>query len=358
MTRKLLPVILAVFALASCKGKEEGLHPTIEYVSAVLSDHTLPAYRILADTPRPVSSGEVALIGTSEKCNRIADVLLYSDIHENVDGKPVSDGLADFSGETISLICDKVTAPYEETLSHLGEALIREMAVREVIAAVDTLTHLSEYDVEGIGRKSPAKLLVLTDPWLEVYGAFDIDTLLRSAGCGLKVISYAASVCDKALEYGPCVGIISTDTTSIWNCAFSGRADKAGIAGAVSSVFPVREGANDALTSFLDDYAAAGNKRPLDAIVVDDPTADVAAMRVALENIHNIACPESMQYGHLLSRGFRIVDGAEVIARECYAELRGSNIFTHNISRPHAIVYDAILRPGADDGSIVLIERH
>ena len=358
--RAALPLsLLALLVLsAACRRQVVETHPTIPLVREILADKSGPRMQMLRDQqPRPVS--DIAIIGPEFACDRLAEQFSFRDLQDNVDARFIPDGLPDFSGETFACIED--TLSYDALLSAGQPEEMRRQTVLRVLAALDTVVHISPYDLDGLASKPSAKMVILTDPFLAEYGGFDVDTLLRSSGCAIPVISPIELMIDRAFEQGGrwdlSVGVIGDsryDGSDIYNRIFSRKAAERGAKGATCVAFSVAE-RDSVLHRFLRLYGAAGHVKPLDAILIDDLSVQADSLKNELAEIVSVMNESSMTYGRMFSRNFVFLNSFDTVAERCYAFLRENNLFTHNIAKPQVSVYRPVRKPQSDDGSIILI---
>ena len=357
--RAVQPLLLLVLLIpAACKRQVVEVRPTIPLVREILSDRTDPRARLLREAMvRPGS--DIAVIGTEYACERLAEQFYFRDLQDNVDARPLSDGLPDFSGETFACIEDALS--YESVLQTSGEEELRRQTVLRVLAALDTTAHISPYDLEGLSSKARSKLVILADPFLAEYGGFDVDTLLRSTGCDVPVVSPIELMIDEAFDQGKrgdlSVAILCAPqyaASGIYERIFARKAGARGLKGATCVVAGVEQ-RDSLLRHFLYQYVEEGNTKPLDAVLIDDLSVNPDSLKIELAGIVSVMNESSMTYGRLIPRDFFFLDAFDEVADHCYAYLRANNLFTHNIAKPKVSIYRAARRPDAEDGSIILI---
>jgi len=342
----------------ACRRQTVEVRPTIPLVREILADRDDPRAQMLHNrAPRPAQ--DIAVIGTEFACDRLAEHLSFRDLQDNVDAQDLYDGLPDFAGETFVCIEDSVN--YASLLERGGEEVLRTQAVRRVLAALDTVVHISPYDLEGLATKLPAKAVILADPYLSEYGGFDVDTLFRSTGCSVPVFSPIDLMLDHAFDDGGrfdlSVGILCDpqfDSTGVYERIFTRKAAERGLKGASCFVSGVTQ-RDTVLTAFLRQYMEAGNSRPLDVILIDDLSLRPEALKTELAEIVSVMNESSMTFGHLFPRGFFFLNAFDEVASTCYDFLRENNLFTHNIAKPQVTILRPVDDPAADDGSIILI---
>ena len=341
--------VLAV--LPSCRQETKGGRDTIPYVKAVVSDTEGVAYKLLSGMSRVPSSGDIYILGSEAPVKLIGSKYAECDVFENARGREWSDELKDFAGETFSCICDQTFAPYKAFCDSFGPDCLREAAVRLALSALSPKCSVSIFDLDGNLEKTPAKMIILADPWLVEYGKFDIDTLFTLTSCKVPVISPEDLAFEALLGGGKKyfnIGILGDSLNvgkGLYPAMFSTKTGQYDIVGAHMFEAAAEPGAS-ALAAFLDSYAESGNTVPLDALLVDDWNADVAAMQKELKDIRDFSREESMKYGKYLSADFAIFSVPDITMAACYRMLRERGMFTHRIAQPQ--VRDFVARPRPD----------
>lgn len=345
-----LPVLLLV---AGCQAVTAPPRPAVDIVNRIAADRDGRYYHMLSTYAVPDKYGSIALIGTASRCDTLLSLFAACDRHDNVDGKPFADGLPDFAGELIAAYADASTTEADA---------LRDFVVRASLAAVDSVYSITQYDIEGQGRKSPAKLIVLADPSYNVHGKFDIDTLMQITGCGIRTVTPMKAAFDELFSGTAEVSSIGVITGQEWSGKglypeiirqeFSSRK----LSGTEAVVFAVRD-SSDALIDFLDKYVSSGHDGRLDAIIVDDINVNTAAMNETLGRITSVASQESVTYGKLVSPDLRIISTKDALMNACYGMLRSQNTFTHNISYPETASFSSVKTPAEGQDGYLFIRN-
>jgi hypothetical protein len=357
MNPRLFLLALVLLPVA-CKRQVEVARQTIPVVREILTDRSDPRAQMLRGRV-PVSQADITIIGPEFTCDRLAEQLSFRDRQDNVDGRMTPDGLPDFAGETFACIEDVM--PYELVLENQGAEALRTQTVFRVLAALDTTVHISPYDLEGLSAKPASKLVVLADPFLCEYGGSDVDTLFRSTGCRVAVVSPIEKMIDLAFDQSDrgdlSIGVLcdpQLDSADIYEKIFARKAAERGRRGAsLVSIGVARR--DSVLYEFLDRYQTAGYIKPLDVILVDDLSVDVEQLKIELAQIVSVMNESSMTLGRQVSRDFYFIDAMETVSGQCYSFLRENNMFTHNIAKPQVTVFRPVRKPESEDGSIILI---
>lgn len=355
--RPLLPLLM-LLPSSACRRQTAEVRPTIPLVREILSARSDPRAQMLRDR-ETVPASDIAIIGSEFACERLAELFLFRDVQDNVDARMHRDGLPDFAGETFACIEDPGT--YAELLGARGSEELRRQTVLRVLAALDTVAHISPYDQEGMAVKPSSKLVVLADPYLAEYGGFDVDTLLRSTGCRVPVLSPIETMIGHAFDRTDrrdlSVGILCDPQfarSGIYERIFARLAAERQMQGASVVVSGVTS-RDSVLHVFLQDYVASGHTRPLDAILIDELFVRPDSLKVELAEIVSVMHESSMTYGRLVSRDVFFLDAFDELSSACYKFLRQNNLFTHNIAKPQVTFYRPARKPGGEDGAIILI---
>ena len=357
-------LLLPLFALAcviapSCRRSVVEKRPTIPFVRAVLADRTGREMAVLKRSSEPSVSSDICFIGPSVAAERFSELLRHYDCRDNVDGSHKSDGLPDFAGETLACLVDESLSVPDSDSGAVQ--FLRERTVRDALCALDTTLHISPYDVEGLGVKNSSKLIVLGSPVITRYGGFDVDTLFRSGGCRVPVLSPVELAFSSALGGGVRklmnVGVIYDSriaSDEVYQQIFTEACARHSHSGSVCFTMP--SGDRDSLmTRLLREYVGAGHGGALDAVIVDDMYVDTDMLKNEVAQIVSIMNESSMTYGRLVSKDFEVVSSFDVTAEAIFNYFREKNLFTHNIARPQLQTYIPVQSPGAEDASVVLI---
>ena len=351
-------LLLLLLLPAACKREVVETRPTIPLVREILAEKSGPRVTLLRNR-RPQPQEDITLVGGEFACDLLAEQLSNRDLRDNVDGRRVPDGLPDFAGETFACIEDGT--PYAAYLEADEPEELRRQTVLRVLSALDTVVHISPYDLDGLAVKPSTKMVILADPFLTEYGGFDIDTLFRSIGCEVPVVRPLESMIDRAFTQGGrwdmSVGILydpQFDSTGIYERIFARRASELGSKGAACVAYGLAPG-DSLLHRFLQRYIAEGNTRPLDAILIDNLSVDPESMKTELAEIVSVMNESSMTLGRQISRNFFFLNSYDEVSDRCYAFLRENNLFTHNIAKPQVSILKPVRKPEAEDGSIALI---
>lgn len=339
MKKLIIPVLLLLASLAvSCHKKIDLSDGTpIPYVVSILEDAESAEYKVLKSFDPSVKDAAIYVIGDRAACSIAVAELLEADDRDNIDGMFKPDSLPDFAGERIASFADVAYGSHDQLVVDGKADLLKELTVRSVVKALDSLCFVSPFDTEGQGHKSAAKLIVLADPAAARYGRYDVGYLMEKASCPIPVVSPLYTLAREMISADDVtVGVITTrrrSDTGIYADILSSAASAGGFKGQ-ECVVKIIDRSNDPLLSFLDRYRQEGHARPLDYLLVDVPGADFKKMEETLELIRSVMNEESLRYSSCISKDFKIVETGSALRRECYDILREQNLFTHKIAFP------------------------
>lgn len=334
-------LIPALLLAAACARQTSTAEPPIALVSAVIADQALPSHSLVKNYAAADSDKSIYIVGDPAGCEALRAGMLEVDRYDNITGRRVPDGLPDFAGEVICTLVDFARWPYQPYVDEERQDALREVTVLDVLAAMDTLCFVNVYDRSGVASKPLPKLIVMASPFAYRYGKYDVDTLFSALGCRLPVVYPLGSMLDKSVHgrAGASVGVIASPD-NLRSGAFSSFV-----------AFPSDAQAVDPLLAFLDSCMASGNSRPLEAIIIDDPEVDADMVRQTLGRITNRSNSESLSYGKLIAPGCTVQDFTGTVFDDCYAILRGGNLFTHNIAYPRSLEFQTVV---SADSTIIL----
>ena len=352
-------MISAVCLAVACGPHTASMRPTIEYVEEIMNGTRSHERSILEYSAEPMPGRDISIIGNSAFCFGYADFLEEYDERDNVSGAHSPDDLPDFAGETFVCIAEDSSSVARIRRSDtLG---LRRDAVMSMLCALDTVVHITPYDLEGSGRKSSSKLVVLADPCLAEFGLFDMDTLKKAAGNSVPLVStfdlMLAELFEGRQGRNLNVGVICNSELvpeEVYASRFRRAASAAGVPESECLVFP-SEGRDSLLYRMLADYCRSGGTGLLDAVLVDDPAVMPDSIKTELADIVSLMNASSITYGRMLAPDFRLIHGFDVLAEYCYDWLRSRNMFTHNIAMPEIELYRPVPAPGSENGDIILI---
>ena len=337
-----IPVIAAVLLAGllptGCRETADTGRRTVPYVENILSSHGRE-WGLVAGFDPADPRGTIALVGPEDRNHVLADRFLAGDDFDNIRGRLVPDDLPDFAGECIDLLSDRANTPYETLMETAGDSL-RTITVRNFISALDTTFSIGAFDNDRLERKENAKVVIFTSPVSAAFGAFDVDTLVRASGRQIPVIFPArlffANQLDRGIPHMHVAVLTDSLTASsgVYPMLFDEMAAERGQLGCGCVAF-----ACDSVSyagTILDSYKQSGGNMPLSAVIVDDPTADIDAIRDSFGWILHVQSEADLGYRKLMTEGFTVIDARKEVTDYCYRLLRRTNNFTHDISYPYS----------------------
>ena len=335
--------VLLLALTVSCNKREVG-HNFAPLVERILSDTTRAEFRPLSSFDPKSTDGVISLFGTPYEVARMTEYLLSADNFNNVDGSFKADSLPDFAGEMFSPVLDLANSPYQDYIDVDSEMLLEDIVARAFLSALDTAVFRSPSDTLPTYPRKKAKIVVFTSSLFSALGAADVDTLNAVSGRKIPVIFAPAAMAEYLYirhSKGMNVGVLTTPAvlgagvySSVFPKVLKEHADQK----STYSVFcpdTVRSEAGK-LRSFLSMYGTSGVGGPLTAIIVDDASVDMDAMREAVDALVSSDAPQDVALKSHLAKDFELVSPDKAVAAVCYRLMRNRNIFTHKIAYPDA----------------------
>lgn len=354
-----LIVAVSAFLLSvSCVDRNDNGRQTIQYVRDILSGKELAEKQILTAEDVPSYNDEIAIVGTDRNTVRLYEALAEYDKRDNIDGSLNPDELPDFAGEIFSLITQE--EGFKTLIDRNQVPAVRRHLVMRVVSAIDTVSNLSIYDLEGKGNKSSSKMIIVTDPNLYHYSSFDVDTLFRATSCDVPVVYPLDVMLDNAFNdekeklnvailYDPEIA-----SAKVYMDILKTKAQNLGQELGSFIVFPT-DNKENMFERLATAFKASYGDEKIDVILVDDYNIDISAIKVNLADIVSVMNETYITYGQSFADDVKMMDVVEACASYCYDILRSENLFTHNISLPQAKMYRVHNTSNVLDSTIVLI---
>lgn len=361
---RLIIICLICLGIVSCEHNVQNKKFVIPYVSSILSDTTSIEYQILKGGEERIEKGSIAIVGKAHDVIRITESMLVYDKHDNVSGKERPDGLPDFSGETFVSIYDLANEPYDDYLVMGNEEFLKELNVRNFLAASDTISYKNLISLDQSYHKQRSKIVIYASSYASAYGYSEADTLCKASSSELAVFAPI-----QAMVHHACTHLKGEVNLAIWSD--NKKIDK----GIYSSVIPsilkgydgidaeyqalvsyedsseTEVGIKEKLLSFLDMYIDATDGKMLSAILIDNDSVPVKKLQAVIDELKTTEDSELMMYRTLLKNDFMLIDAGEALAEQCYNYMRQANVFTHKIAYPDMKCYFTSALPdltGAD----------
>ena len=334
--------------MVSCMNRGAGDPLSIPYVRGILSDTSSVEYGIVKEGCPDGRDGVISVVGPVEDAFILTDELLSCDYFDNVDGRTVSDGLPDFAGETISVICDNADAPYHGYLEIGNDVYLKELTVRNFISALDTTCALSQFDRDRTVHKTGAKVVILASSYSSAMGYGDIMALMQAARPSIEVVSPVHAMFRYAIARHSESGSFAVWTSEsllgsgVYSTVWADMVkDHPGFK--YDAFCPQQTGSlRDRMISLFRMYRDAGQKKRLDAVIVDDMPLRADSLNSALTSMLRDSDDSIAAYRNLLADGFEFIDAARPVASECIRFLRKNNFFTHRVAYPSMLMYETV----------------
>jgi len=346
------------FILISCAQERTDVYKALPYVNEILSG-SVPGLGALKNKSVTERSRTICVLGDSASCACMCDTLLVVDKFDNASGASTPDLLPDFAGEAVACITNATGYGYGDFMVERDTVGLRELSVNMLLSAVDTMTHLSLYDKDGLGHKKPAKILIFTDPWVSLYGKIDIDTLISVTSCPTSVIVPVRCAFDDVLKNcskAPSIAVISDADSSVfpvYSELYAKLCAAKSLKGGSCAVFAASDTVS--LRSCMDTYMESGIYPALNAMIFDCYGRDFQEMHQEYFRMSSVMHKEYIHYGHLFESDFRFVYALNSAVERCHSIMRDRNIFSHNIARPYALHY-WMVGDSDDKTSISIVE--
>ncbi|MBR1872123.1 MAG: hypothetical protein IJ795_02815 [Bacteroidales bacterium] len=334
---------LCLFAAVSCREKKVTGAASIPFVEEILSDTTSRNYSLVSSYDSDYHGGTISITGAPEDVMLLAEAFITADMSDNIDGKKGGDMLPDFAGEVIAPVLDVANAPYEDYFTLGNDAFLKEVAVRNFLFALDTVSLISPFDPAHTARKVKAKTIILASSLQAVSGQAEIDTLCRVANPGVEVISALdAMMADAAACKGSSVLWTTRERRDLavfdkyferhpaYRCpVYSPAIDSLRDEGSVGG----------RLLDMLDDMAASGKTLRIGAIVLDDNELSPSELQEAIDMVRDTDDDYLLVYKNMLAPDCKCISAGESVTRLCYRRMRERNSFTHRIAYPSLKCY-------------------
>lgn len=216
MLRKLcnysaLSVVLAL-SLVSCGVGEESDN-MLPSIRKALSDSTSVFYGNFGSYPENISVLPIGIFDCNVSGFEVVEKILTLDRFDNITGKAVPDGIADFAGEDIQFLSDRANGPYGRYISAGNMDYLKELIVQNAVKMMGWECYNLASDEYMSGFKEPVKLLVVSSPVADIHGLSEINSLLSLSGTGVKAVGVIESGIREAVsaadeEGNLCVGVL------------------------------------------------------------------------------------------------------------------------------------------------------
>ena len=344
--RKIAYTALAILlTAASCAPKvQQGSEPISQYASDIINGKDSPVRDAIAATAKPDSKGSICLIGEMTQTETLRDFLASADLFDNTCAAAVPDGIPDFAGEQFISVLDIQASPYSAFFADGQLDSLGRLTFRRCLSAIDSTCCISPYDKVGIGRKDPAKLIILNSAYLCAFAESDVASAFEQIGSSVEIVSTLGCMLSELMESRKDsyrIAVLAPEEVAdpeVYLRAFRRCCTQDGIAPSECFVFHA-DSCRNPLAAMLDAYVAQGKVSPLDAVLVDDNIIDLEEIAAMVEKAGSVMNEEYMIYSPLLGKDFKIISAQKTVARKIFSILRENKLFRLKIARPQVSTY-------------------
>lgn len=342
---KLPFLLLTAFIICGCSSSSSKYtEPLTGKVSGIISDNSSDLHKRIAQTSGRNATGSIFIVGEYSQTALLRDRLVNIDMRDNVNASFAPDGLPDFSGEIFFTLYDSFHSPYSRYFDEDRIEELRDLAVDNGTAALDTVYAISPYDKNGLGRKVASKTIILNSAYFTAFGEYDLSTLFSTLGSSVDVISPLKCMLDeiKTIKQDSYrIAVIASNEVrnkEVYLTSFRKFCNENVKAPSECFVHYAQAGRNP-LTSLLDDYVSQGRTAPLNAILIDDLRVSHYDISTTMASIGSVMDEASLKYGPLLDRDCKVVFASDAVAKHCYDRLREDGSFRLMIAKPQSSEY-------------------
>lgn len=346
-------VLLSLCALISCTGNKRVSDPYLPLVKKALADTSSVAWHMLDGYVDGNAAGTIALAGDCDPLCRLVSEFLRSDRFDNIDGREAGDELHDFAGETFAPVFDIANSPYGGYVDAENIPALREAAVSMAISSLSGSCYTNTFDVKPLAAKVPAKVFILSSPYLCRYALRDIDTLVVSKGLDVPVLSMTDEMFRMAgkRHRGGRIAVIADGNElehGLYRTVYERvKGDDEDFPVYMEHVASGKD-SRAVFMEFLDSCMASGQQEKISAVLVGNSSdsVDVRGFNEALEEIRTSQGIVMENCRAVLADDFEFISGEDAVIRACYRVLRSRNLFTHRIAYPSVMAYVTV--PSSD----------
>lgn len=182
--------LVAALLLSSCGNKKKEV-ATVELtpiMEKALNDENSKFYANFVEFPKEKNKLPIGVFDSGTGGLTVLEVLLNSDLIDNISGKTGSDGVPDFAGEDFTYLADRANMPYGNYAAENKQDFFRELVVKDALFLLGNKYWTNPADKGKSGEKQPCKILVIACNTATAWGLSDVSTLLEQSGTGVKVI--------------------------------------------------------------------------------------------------------------------------------------------------------------------------
>lgn len=155
---------------------------------------------VKVDTRHDVASLPVGMFDSGIGGLTVLNELVKLDSFHQTSGQQMSDGVLDFSGERFIYFADQANMPYGLYEAEKNIPLLQEHIVKAASFLLDTSYALSPDDTLLLGRKPPAKLIVIACNTATAYGIDHVKEEVARRGLETEVFGVIDAGAEAALK--------------------------------------------------------------------------------------------------------------------------------------------------------------
>jgi len=337
--------------LAGCTSNRSVNAPAVQFVQDILSDPGSRQYQSLAFFDQSSTKGDIVIVDDPRRAVSFSDAFIGCDFCDNISGAEGGDMLPDFAGERISAILDVANGDYASKYLEPEDTALRTISVKAFLSSMDTTCCIAPYDNDYSSSRNPAKCIVLSSPYMDVCGKYDIDMMLDIIRKDIPVIYPVRAAFEKAFEKTDGffnLAVIPDEyvnSLQVYSDIFKDVAKQ--YDDHLSACIALRsDDSTDLFANTVALYASAGMGGRLNVLVIDNPSVDIEALRQSYETIMTVQSERNLELRKNLSSELLLLSTLDCAARRCYGIFREKNIFTHKIAYPKASAYITKDLPG------------
>lgn len=184
----ILVAALLIFASCNSSVKSNDERPLSPIMEKALSGVNSPFYADFANFPKERNDLPIGVFDSGTGGLTVLEVLLKSDMVNNITGELGADGIPDFAGESFSYVADRANMPYGNYAAENKQEFFKELVVKDALFLLSDKYYLNSVDKEAKGKKMPSKILVIACNTATAWGLEDVKLLLEKSNTGVKVI--------------------------------------------------------------------------------------------------------------------------------------------------------------------------
>ena len=154
-------LLLSLLTAVSC-GNKAGTESLLPISRKALGDSTSIYYGDFKDYPADLPRLAIGVFDGSPDGFAVVEKLLTIDNYDNITGRPIHDGIADFGGEYIQILFDAANGPYGGYIDGGNIDFLKEQLIRNTIFLTGTRYYNLAVDEYQSGFKDPVKLVIVS----------------------------------------------------------------------------------------------------------------------------------------------------------------------------------------------------